>query len=90
VNGRERLAGAVLVITLAVGILTGILGRERTGSRFPATVENEAPDSCGQARRGYVRLDINSATAEELMALPSIGPTRAAAIVDWRDRNGAF
>ncbi len=35
-------------------------------------------------------LDINSATAGELEALPEVGPSLAAAIVAWRDANGPF
>lgn len=33
---------------------------------------------------------INSATAEQLMSVPGIGPKKAAAIVAWREKNGAF
>ena len=35
-------------------------------------------------------LDLNTATAEELMLLPSIGAVRAQAIVDWREAHGGF
>jgi len=35
-------------------------------------------------------INVNTATADELEALPGIGPTLAAAIVDERDRNGPF
>jgi len=36
------------------------------------------------------RVDINRATAEELDALPGIGPAKAKAIVDYREANGPF
>ena len=39
---------------------------------------------------GSRRLNINTATAEELTSLPNIGPSRAAAIVDYREREGPF
>jgi competence protein ComEA len=35
-------------------------------------------------------IDVNTASADELEALPGIGPTLAAAIVEDRDRNGPF
>ena len=36
------------------------------------------------------KLSINKATAEQLQSIPGIGPSKAAAIVDYRKANGKF
>lgn len=36
------------------------------------------------------KLNLNTATPQQLMMLPSIGPSKAERIVTWRKRNGGF
>lgn len=57
--------------------------------------EAEANDEPGEpdgadGRQAPVRVNINRATAEELDALPGIGPAKARAIIEYRETYGRF
>jgi competence protein ComEA len=89
-NGKERFAGAVLILTLAIGIAADVLDRKGTDDSVSAQGEVRAAGSSSDATRRYRRLDINSAGPDELVVLPGIGPKKAVAIVEYRDANGPF
>lgn len=60
----------------------------RVGEEEPVVVAPTGGGESSSANGGAV--DINSASAAELEALPGIGPSLAAAIVEHREREGAF
>jgi competence protein ComEA len=62
----------------------------RVGEAVPPAVAAGSGVVGADAAAAEEPLDINAATAEELDALPGVGPTIAEAIVAHRERNGPF
>lgn len=60
------------------------------GEVDPASVPAVAVDTSAAAAPVGGPIDLNSAAAADLEALPGVGPATATAIVDDRDRNGPF
>ena len=68
-----------------------IPGEQDGSAGVVQTASGPSTASLGEgAQGGTGRLNINTATVDELTALPNIGPSRAASIVDYREREGPF
>jgi competence protein ComEA len=73
----KRLAPAVLILTIA------LLACSRPGQPAPETTARAS-------QPGKSCVNLNTATAEELMSLPGIGEVMSKKIIEHRDRNGRF
>jgi competence protein ComEA len=62
----------------------------RVGEEAPPPVASPAGPDAGRPPASAGPVDLNGATVEELEALPGVGPTIAAAIVQHRDEHGPF
>jgi comEA protein len=86
---EERGVVVFLAVSLTVGSL--VMAARRVD---PALVSAERPAPpqplAGAPATPAGPVDVNAATAEELTALPGIGPARAAAIVALREERGGF
>ena len=70
------------------GSLSPAPPRERLGDKEPGSLSR--PTAAAAALREGHPVDVNAATAEELMLLPRIGPRLAERIVEDRGRRGRF
>lgn len=91
--------GHRLVPVLAIFLLVLAMGgtwHVASAAPPPALAATATSDDEGErprkksAKELEGKLNLNTATAEQLMMLPTVGPAKAERIVTWRKRNGGF
>jgi len=89
-----------LVPAFAVGLLVLSMGGSwHLAGAAPRTIAESLKASSPEeperppkksARELTGKLNLNAATEEQLMLLPTVGPAKAERIVTWRKKNGGF
>lgn len=89
---RPLVDGEQIVVGLApptgLPVLGSSVGAVAPVPEAPAT--RTAPTAAGPEPQSGEPVNLNTATVEQLDALPGVGPVTAAAIVAWRDNHGKF
>lgn len=91
-TGRASLAGVNLAAPVADGQQIVVPVRAPAAATAPATSATAAGGAGaeGAGTAPIARVHLNSATLEQLDALPGVGPVTAQNIIDYRTENGAF
>jgi competence protein ComEA len=81
----------IVVSALVVIVLTGgALYAARVSERAPQVVYSASLEEVEDEARGSLKINVNTADAEELDELPEVGPATAEAIIEHRQGNGLF
>ena len=81
----------LIMLLVSLGILSGIfIGRNTNTNLVSITPEQSISGFKAETESKDTRMDINSATVQQLTVLPGIGETLAERIVDYRQQNGNF
>lgn len=82
-------SAAVLILRFPFGTPGGVDISARPAATEDILTGNDGEQAALELLPGE-KLDINTATSQELMKLPGIGEVLSQAIVDYRQKNGAF
>ncbi len=83
----------IILTCLFMGIMLGVLISKFSNKLtiiIPRNWNSATADTTQTENKTYGKININTATAEQLTMLPGIGETTAESIVAYRDKNGVF
>jgi competence ComEA-like helix-hairpin-helix protein len=88
----DRFWALITLLLIAVIVIGGIIAWQNYSPNHPVKITLlEEPNATGDVSQlGPQKIDINRAEAWLLEALPGIGPSKAQAIIDYRQQNGGF
>jgi competence protein ComEA len=84
---RPQIAVSVLVVIVLTG---GALYAARVSERAPQVVYSASLEEVKDEAQGSLKVNINTADADELDELPEVGPATAETIIEYRRTNGMF
>ena len=82
----KKLAALALLV-IAMGGTWGVAAAAPSAT-MPDVAEHPAKKSSHKDLAG--KLNLNTASEDQLMLLPTVGPAKAERIVAWRKKNGGF
>ena len=87
----SRYGPQIAVSALVVVVLTGgALYTSRVSERAPHVVYSASLEEVEDEAQGSLKVNINTAEADELDELPEVGPATAESIIEYRRTNGMF
>src|SRR4051812_41595378 len=97
-----RKLGSLLAVATLVVAMGGTWATSTIAAAAPAVAPTTPPTGSAHLDDGQPpakksnhkelagKLNLNSATEDQLMLLPTVGPSKAERIVAWRKKNGGF
>jgi comEA protein len=93
-TGTNRFWALITLLLIAVIVIGGVIAWQNYSPNHPIEInlqeETNATDGEVSPQDEPQKIDINRAEAWLLEALPGIGPSKAQAIIEYRQQNGGF